>query len=73
METTEYSRKIDSCGRLVIPAKLREKLNIHEGENYDFSVAKIDGKTYLCIECYNVEDEIEKACQILRAAGIDKI
>ena len=73
METTEYSRKIDSCGRLVIPAKLREKLNMHEGESYDFSITKINGKIYLCIECYNVQSEIEKARQILRAAGIDKV
>lgn len=70
MTDTGYSRKIDSSGRLVIPAHLREQLNINVGEEYHFFTAKSkDGKTYLCIECYNIENDIEKAKRLLSEAG----
>ena len=31
MERTQYARQIDSVGRVLIPAKLRESLNIETG------------------------------------------
>lgn len=69
MKQTEYARRLDSNGRLVIPSALRDELNIQAGDTFDFFVHEHNGKTYLCIECYRVEDEIEKAKRILKEAG----
>lgn len=69
MKQTEYARRLDSNGRLVIPSALRDELNIQAGDTFDFFTHEQNGKTYLCIECYRVEDEIEKAKRILREAG----
>lgn len=70
MKQTEYARRVDSTGRLVIPAKLREELNINVGETYDFFIHEQDGKKFLCIECYGVENEIERAKRVLKEAGL---
>ena len=69
MKQTEYARRLDSNGRLVIPSALRDELNIQSGDTFDFFIHEQNGKTYLCIECYRVEDEIEKAKRVLREAG----
>ena len=61
---------MDSSGRLVIPSKLRDELNIQTGDMFDFFVHEQDGKKYLCIECYRLENEIEKAKRVLREAGL---
>lgn len=70
MKQTEYARRLDSSGRLVIPSKLREELQIETGDAFDFFIHEQDGKKYLCIECFRLENEIEKAKRILREAGI---
>lgn len=70
MVKTEYARRIDSTGRLVIPAKLRAELAIETGDTHDFFIHEMDGKKYLCIECYRSENEIEKAKRVLREAGL---
>ena len=70
LQQTEYSRRLDSSGRLVIPSKLRDELNIQTGDMFDFFVHEQDGKKYLCIECYRLENEIEKAKRVLREAGL---
>lgn len=69
MIKTEYARRIDSTGRLVIPSKLRAELGIETGDTYEFSIHEENGRKYLCIECYNAVDDIERAKQILRDAG----
>ena len=69
MVETEYSRRLDSSGRLVIPSKLREELCIEVGDEFTFYIEELNGKTYLCIECFRKESEIEKAKRILREAG----
>ena len=73
MQKTEHSRKIDSSGRIIIPSQLRDQLDIRPGDIHDFYIHELEGRTYLCIECYRVEDEIEKAKRILREAGISKL
>lgn len=74
MEQTEYRRRMDGSGRLVVPVKLREKLCMSVGDDYTFYVHKTeDGRTYLCVECYNLENEIEKAKRILREAGLAEV
>lgn len=68
LNKTEYARKLDSNGRLVIPAKLRDKLELQEGNIYDFFIHEQDGKTFLCIEC-PVKGELEKAFELLESQG----
>jgi AbrB family looped-hinge helix DNA binding protein len=70
MKQTEYSRRVDSSGRIIIPSQLRDELDIRPGDTHEFYVHEHEGKTYLCIECFRVEDEVEKAKRILREAGI---
>ena len=70
MRDTEYSRRLDSSGRLVIPSKLREELRMEVGDEYVFYIHEQDSKTYLCVECYRKEDEIARAKRILAEAGI---
>lgn len=70
MRETEFSRRIDSSGRLVIPSKLREQLRIEPGDEYQFFLHEENGRTYLCVECFRIEDEIEKAKRVLREAGL---
>ena len=70
MKQTEYSRRVDSSGRIIIPSQLRDELDIRPGDTHEFYIHEHQGKTYLCIECFRVEDEVEKAKRILREAGI---
>ena len=70
MEKTEYSRKMDSGGRVVVPVQLREKLDLRPGDEISFFLHEHEGKTFLCIECPRVEDEITKAKRVLREAGL---
>ena len=70
MKDTEYSRRLDSSGRLVVPSKLREELRMEVGDIYDFYIHEHNGKTYLCVECFRKEDEITRAKRILAEAGI---
>ena len=69
MESTKYSRKIDSLGRLVIPSKLRAELNIQPGDLFEFFTQEIDNKIYLCIPCDNAKTDLDKAKAIIEAAG----
>jgi hypothetical protein len=41
------------------------------GDIYDFFIHEHGGRTYLCVECFRKEDEIERAKRILREAGIE--
>ncbi len=70
MRETEYSRRLDASGRLVVPVKLREELHMETGDDYTFFIHEQNGKTYLCVECFRKEDEIERAKRILREAGL---
>ena len=68
MTKTEYSRKIDNVGRLVIPTKLRLLLGIEPDKDYDFYVHEMEGKKYLCI-CTG-DAELKKAVNKVRSAGL---
>lgn len=71
MKQTEYSRKVDSNGRIIIPSQLRDQLFIRPQDILDFFIHEYEGRTFLCVECTRVEDEVEKAKRILRDAGIE--
>lgn len=71
---TEYSRKLDTCGRLVIPSKLREAMRLEVGENYPFfTTIDEEGQSWLCIPCPGAETEIDKAKRLLKEAGITSL
>lgn len=71
---TEYSRKLDTCGRLVIPSKLREAMRLEVGENYPFfTTVDEEGQSWLCIPCPGTGTEIDKAKRLLKEAGITSL
>ena len=70
MKKTDYARKVDANGRVIIPSELRNQLCISNGDLLEFFIHEHDGRTFLCVECSNLESEIEKAKRILREAGI---
>jgi hypothetical protein len=45
-------------------------MQMEVGDEYHFYVHEIEGRTYLCVECFRKENEIERAKRILREAGI---
>ena len=69
MVQTEFSRKMDASGRIVVPSQLREKLNLSVGDMCEFFLHEHEGRTFLCIECPKVENEIDRAMRILRENG----
>ena len=70
MVQTEYARKIDSTGRVIIPSPLRDQMDLRVGDMVEFYIHEHEGRTYLAIECPRVEDKIEAAKRTLREAGI---
>lgn len=70
MIETQYARRLDTSGRLVIPSKLREELGLTIGETYVFFKHEENGKAYLCIECPQQETELEKALKLIAEHGI---
>ena len=68
MQITEFSRKMDTTGRLVIPIRLRETLGLEIGHEYSFFIHEENGKRYLCIECPE-NTALEKAKQFLEEHG----
>ena len=43
---------------------------MEQGDEYIFYTHEHDGRTYLCVECFRKENEIERAKRILAQAGI---
>lgn len=70
MKKTDFSRRLDSTGRIVIPSRLRQQIGMQENETYDFYTLEKDGKLFLCIECGTVEDELAQAMQIAQKHGM---
>ncbi len=72
MESTGYSRKLDSTGRLVIPTKLREQMGLIVGQEYPFYTMEDDtGRKFICIECPGIDEAtIEEARRIVQKYGM---
>lgn len=70
MKDTNFARKLDTTGRLIIPAKLRAMLGLEAGKEFTFYTHAHEGKTYLCIECPNEKSELEKAIELLEKNGL---
>ena len=62
---------MDSSGRLVVPSPLRELLDLRIGDICNFFIHEDKGRTFLCVECPRLENEIERAKRILRENGIE--
>lgn len=71
MQQLDYSRKMDTTGRLVIPIRLREELNMQIGKEYQFFKHIENGKVYLCVECSEYLNDIEKAKELLKKEGYE--
>lgn len=72
MESTGYSRKLDSTGRLVIPTKLREQMGLMVGQEYSFYTMEDDtGRKFICIECPGIDEKtLEEARRIVQKYGM---
>ena len=70
MKKTQYARRLDTMGRLVIPSRLREEFGLAVGDTLEFFWHEENGKTYLCIECPEQETELQKALKVLEKNGL---
>ena len=70
MTETQFSRRLDASGRLVIPIRLREQLNLSPGDNLTFFIYSEHNKTYLCVECPKTNDELQQAIKIIEKNGL---
>lgn len=72
MNSTGYSRKLDSTGRLVIPTKLREKMGLIPGREYQFYTMEDEaGRRFICIECPAITNEmLDEARRIVQKYGM---
>lgn len=59
MEATNFSRKLDSQGRIMIPSKLRDQLGLEVGRVYDFYLATAYKHRFICIDCGTVDKKFE--------------
>ena len=51
--------KVDSAGRIAVPANLRAKFNIESGDYMDYYTTFVDGKWFLCC-CLHFDDDGNK-------------
>lgn len=71
MEETTYSRKLEKSGRLMIPIKLREEMNMVPGKEYHFFITIENGRKFICIDCGpEIETTLEQAMKIIQANGM---
>lgn len=73
MESTGYSRKLDSTGRLVIPTRLREQMGLIIGHEYSFYTLEDDnGRKFICIECPGIDaNTLAEARRIVAKFGMN--
>lgn len=64
-----FSRKLDSMGRIMIPIKLREQLNLTVGKEYQFMIKEINGRNYICIDCGSALSSLDEAMRVVKEAG----
>lgn len=70
MEDTQWSRKLDGQGRIMLPIRLREELGLEPGEEYKFYLHESEGYKYLCIRCpKDVENSLAEARRFLEEHG----
>ncbi len=72
MESTGFSRKLDSTGRIVIPKKLVEQMGLITGQEYSFyTLEDNEGRKFICIECPGIDAKtLEEARRIVEKYGL---
>lgn len=50
IDKTEYSRRIDSVGRIGIPIEIRRQYKMDQGKEYSYSIISYEGVDYLALE-----------------------
>lgn len=72
MEETTFSRKLEKSGRLMIPIKLREEMNMIPGREYHFFTTIENGRKFICIDCGPeiADTTLEQAMKIVQASGM---
>ena len=72
MTVTQYSRKLESTGRIMIPIRLREQMGLVPGHVYNFFIHEENGKRYICMECPALDNQLslEEAKRIIEANGM---
>lgn len=66
------SRKVDSLGRIVIPAPIRNKLLIHPNDELEFFMLEYDGNHYICLSSNKaVDPRYSVAIDVLKELQID--
>ena len=58
--------KVDGSGRIIIPAYMRNKFNIDNGDIMDYFTAYVDGEWFMCCR---KNEELSKIEQAKKAAG----
>lgn len=58
IDKTDFSRKIDSVGRIVVPAKLRERLGLETGNTMDYYLIYDKEDKYLAFKCLNANSRL---------------
>lgn len=49
--------KVDSAGRIAIPAHLRAKFSVETGEDMDYYTTFVDGRWFMCVTKHVPEEE----------------
>jgi bifunctional DNA-binding transcriptional regulator/antitoxin component of YhaV-PrlF toxin-antitoxin module len=65
-ERTSY--KIDGSGRVVIPAHLRNKFRVENGDYMEYFTAYVDGDWFLCCRKDEERTRIEREKEAAKAA-----
>lgn len=64
-------RKVDGLGRISIPKSLRDRFNINQNDEIEFSVCYDGDRTYICLNKKNDTTKAEIIAAELDALGID--
>lgn len=72
MKATQFSRKLDGQGRLMIPIRLREQVNLTIGKEYNFFIHEENGHIYICVDCGEAPKtmDLEEAKRIIQENGL---
>ena len=65
------TRKVDGLGRISIPKSLRDRFNINQNDEVEFSVCYDGDRTYICLNKKNDTTKAEILAAELDALGIE--
>ena len=65
------SRKIDGLGRISIPKSIRDRFQLNQNDEMEFSICYMDDMTYICLNRKNDTNKAEQLAAELDALGIE--